>query len=163
MAFGIGAVLATAGIAVALAGTGIASAIGLKNGGVAAAGAVAEKGQDAFVNSMTLQALPMTQTIYGFITALLIAIGAGFLPVGAPQEPTLYTGLIMLGVGCFVALTGLSAVYQGMVSAAGISAAAKRSDALVPSLVFGGQVEVPAIFGFIVALIVLFVGLAVLG
>jgi len=72
-------------------------------------------------------------------------------------------GLVFLGAGLIVAVTGISAIFQGMVAASGISACAKNQDAFVPSIVFTGQVETPAIFGFITALIVLVVGLNVLG
>ena len=155
-----GKVLAAIAAAVALGGTGIASMIGLKNAGVAAAGVVAEN-KDNFTNALVLQALPQTQVVYGFITALFIAMGAGLL--GAAKEISVADGFVMLGVAVLVVLTGLSGIFQGIVSSAGIISSAKNKDEFVPCVVFGGQVETPAIFGFICALIVLVVGLNVLG
>ena len=69
----------------------------------------------------------------------------------------------MLGAGLVMALTGISAVYKGMVAAASVVSSVKNQDAFAPGLVFTGQCETPAIFGFIIAIMVLIVGLAVLG
>lgn len=157
----LGTALAVLGAGVALGVPGICSAIGLRAAGVAGAGAVAEN-KENFKNALVLQSLPQTQTIYGFITALFIIMGAGLLG-GAEQVVPLEKGLIMLAAGLIVAVTGVSAVFQGLVAAAGIASSAKNPDAFVPSIVFTGQVETPAIFGFIAALIVLVVGLNVLG
>jgi len=157
----MGTVFAAIGAAVALGVPGICSAIGVKAAGVSAASAVAES-KDNFKNALVLQALPQTQVIYGFITALFIVMGAGLLGGEGAGVSTGY-GLVSLGAGLIVALTGVSSIFQGLVSSAGIAACAKNKDAFVPSLVFSGQVETPAIFGFICALIVLVVGLGVLG
>lgn len=156
----LGTSLAIGGAVVALGVAGISSAMGLKIAGVAAAGAVAEK-KENFRNGLILQAMPQTQTIYAFIIALLIVMGAGLL--GAPKELTTYQGLVFFGTGLIVALTGISAIAQGTVAASGIIATTKNQDAFAPSLVFTGQCETPAIFGFITALMILVVGLAVLG
>ncbi|MAF80009.1 V-type ATP synthase subunit K [bacterium] len=161
MAIGIGTFLAVLGAAVALGVPGVCSAIGLRAAGVAGAGAVAEN-KENFKNALVLQSLPQTQTIYGFITALFIIMGAGLLGATG-QEVSLAQGLVMLAAGSIVAITGISAIFQGLVASAGIASSAKNQDAFVPSIVFTGQVETPAIFGFIAALIVLVVGLNVLG
>jgi V/A-type H+-transporting ATPase subunit K len=161
VAIGIGAFMAVIGAAVALGVTGLSSAIGLRAAGVSGAGAVAEN-QENFKNALVLQSLPQTQTIYGFITALFIVMGAGLLGTTG-QEVTMFEGLVMLGSGIIVAMTGLSAILQGMVASSGIISSSKNQKAFVPSIVFTGQVETPAIFGFITALIVLVVGLHVLG
>jgi len=160
MAITLGTGLALVGASLALGFAGISTAIGLRAAGVAAAAVVAEK-KENFKNALVLQALPQTQTIYAFITALFILFGTGLLGGGA-KELTTFEGLVMFGAGLVVALTGISAVSQGMVSAAGIAASAKSEHAFVPSIVFSGQCETPAIFGFITALIALVVGLGVL-
>lgn len=161
MEFGIGTLMAVIGAATALGVTGLCSAIALRTAGIAGAGAVAEN-KENFKNALVLQSLPQTQTIYGFITALFIVMGAGLLgATGA--EITMLDGLLMLGSGIIVAITGVSAILQGMVASSGIISSAKNQEAFVPSIVFTGQVETPAIFGFITALIVLVVGMKVLG
>lgn len=157
----LGTSLAFSGAAVALGTAGISTALGVRAAGISAAAAVAEK-KENFKNALILQAMPQTQTIYAFIIALLILMGTGLLGAGA-REVSIFEGLIMFAAGVVVALTSISAVSQGMVSAAGIQASAKSESAFVPSIVFAGQAETPAIFGFILALIVLVVGLGVLG
>ncbi|MCF7861638.1 V-type ATP synthase subunit K [Candidatus Woesearchaeota archaeon] len=160
MVVGMGTALAVVGAGIALGVPGICSAIGVKAAGVTAAAAVAED-KENFKNALVLQALPQTQVIYGFITALFIVMGAGLL--GTAKEVSTELGLVFIAAGLIVALTGASSILQGMVSSAGIASCAKNQEAFVPSLVFSGQVETPAIFGFICALIVLVVGLGVLG
>jgi len=157
----LGTALAVSGAVVALGTAGVSTALGVKAAGVAGAGTVAEKTEN-FKNALILQALPQTQTVYAFITSLLIFMGAGLLGGGA-KDLTVYQGLVMLGAGLIVAITSLSAIMQGLIAAAGIISCAKNPDAFAPSLVFGGQSETPAIFGFITALILLVVGLGVLG
>ncbi len=155
-----GQALAMTGALLALGTAGLATGFGVHAAGVAGAGAVAEN-KDNFKNALVLQALPQTQTIYAFIIALLIAMGAGLL--GATKELTIAQGGIMLIAGLIVAVTGLTAVIQGKIAASGIAATARNPGAFVPSIVFSGQAETPAIFGFVIALIVLVVGLGVLG
>ena len=156
-----GTILAISGAVIAMGAAGLATAFGVKAAGVAGAGAVAEK-KENFKNALILQALPQTQTVYAFITSLLILMGAGLLG-GGVKELTIWQGSAMFGAGLIVGITGISAIMQGMVAASGIVSTAKNPDAFAPSLVFGGQCETPAIFGFIVALILLVVGLGVLG
>ncbi len=156
-----GTALAIAGAGLAMGVAGLSTAFGVKKAGVAGAGAVAEK-KENFKNALILQALPQTQTVYAFIIALLILMGAGLLG-GGVKELTTAEGLSMLGAGLVVAITGISAVMQGIVAAAGVVSCSRNQDAFAPSIIFSGQCETPAIFGFIIALILLVVGLGVLG
>lgn len=157
----LGTGLAISGAALALGVAGVSSSLGIRAAGISAAGAVAEK-KEHFKNALILQAMPQTQTIYAFITALLIIMGVGLLGEGGFALTT-GRGLVFFGAGLVVAITGISAISQGMVAAAGIVACTKNQDAFAPSLVFSGQCETPAIFGFIAALMILIVGLGVLG
>lgn len=161
MVITMGTIYAISGAGIALGVAGLSTAYGVKAAGIAGAGAVAEK-KEHFKNALILQALPQTQTVYAFITALLILMGAGLLG-GGPKSLTTTSGLAMLGAGLIVAVTGISAIIQGLVASAGIVACTKNPDAFAPSLVFAGQCETPAIFGFIASLILLVVGLGVLG
>jgi V/A-type H+-transporting ATPase subunit K len=156
-----GTVLAISGAVIAIGVAGLSTAFGVKAAGVAGAGAVAEK-KENFRSALILQALPQTQTVYAFITSLLILMGAGLLG-GGVKELGIWQGAAMFAAGLIVGITGISAVMQGMIAASGVVSTAKNPDAFAPSLVFGGQAETPAIFGFIVALILLVVGLGVLG
>jgi len=161
MVITMGTVLAIGGAAVAIGVAGLSTAHGVKIAGITGAGAVAEN-KDNFKNSLVLQALPQTQTVYAFIIALLILMGAGLIG-GGTKGLTTMQGLAMFGAGSIVALTGLTAVIQGKVASAGIISSSKDQSAFAPSLVFTGQCETPAIFGFIIALILLIIGLGVLG
>ncbi|MCD6414003.1 MAG: V-type ATP synthase subunit K [Candidatus Diapherotrites archaeon] len=156
-----GIVYAVLGAGLAMGMAGISTAIGVASAGVSGAGAVAEN-KENFKNAMILQAMPQTQTIYAFITALFIVMGTGLLAGSGAQVPE-WKGLAMLGAGLLVGLTAISAVAQGKISGAGIAACAKNPDAFAPSIIFSGQAETPAIFGFVMALIILVVGLSVLG
>ncbi|MCB9362373.1 V-type ATP synthase subunit K [Candidatus Woesearchaeota archaeon] len=155
----LGSALAVSGAALALGVSGFSTAVGLKAAGVAGAGAVAEK-KENFRSALILQALPQTQTIYGFIIALFILIGIGVLG-GGKGAVTLEAGLTMLGAGLVMAITGASAAMQGLVSASGIISCSKNPAAFTPSIVFSGQVETPAIFGFLIALLILVMGIGI--
>ena len=157
----LGTGLAIGGGVLGLGVAGLSTSIGCGAAGISGAGAVAEN-KDNFKNSLILQALPQTQTIYAFIIGLFILIGTGMLGAGG-KEIGIAQGLVMFSAGLVVAITSISAIYQGLVASAGISASAKAKHSFVPSLVFGGQCETPAIFGFIFALMLLIVGLKVLG
>ncbi len=156
-----GTLIAIGGAAIALGVAGLSTALGVKMAGIAGAGAVAEK-KEHFKNALILQALPQTQTVYAFIIGLLILMGAGLLGGGA-KELTIMEGSAMFGAGLIVAITGTTAIIQGKVASAGIVSCTKNQEAFAPNLVFTGQCETPAIFGFIVALIILIVGMGVLG
>ena len=161
MVITLGTGLAVVGAGLALGIAGLSTAAGSGAAGVAGAGVVAENKKN-FRNALSFQAMPQTQTIYAFITALLILLGTGLVGA-AGKEVSTAQGLTMLGAGLVVALTGVSAVYQGLVSASSIVSSVKNKDAFAPGLVFSGQCETPAIFGFIIAVMILIVGLAVLG
>ena len=114
-----------------------------------------------FKNALILQALPQTQTVYAFIISLLILMGTGLLS-GQPKDLSNVQGLAYLGAGLVVAVTGMTAVLQGKVASAGIIASSKDPTSFASHLVFTGQCETPAIFGFIISLILLIVGMGVL-
>jgi V/A-type H+-transporting ATPase subunit K len=156
-----GTAWAIGGAAIAISTAGLSTAIGCWLAGLSAAGSVAEK-KENFKNALVLQALPQTQTVYAFITCLLIFMGIGLLG-GKGMELDVPHGLAIFFAGAIVAVTSISAVYQGSVAAAGIVSTTKNPETFGPCLVFGGQCETTAIFGFILSLIFLIVGLGVLG
>ena len=87
----MGLILAIAGAALAAALGGIGSAYGVRLGGQAAAGVVSEN-PDLFGKLLVLQALPGTQGIYGFLTAVLVIVRVGLLG-GGSVDLTLEQGL----------------------------------------------------------------------
>lgn len=151
------------GAALAIGISAFGSALGIGIAGSAAAGAVAED-PDNFRNSLILESLPMTQTIYGFIIAFLILFAAGAIPGGATEimstlgEGAEVKALIILGAGLGVGLAQLSAIGQGITTSSGIGSTAKDSDTLAQNVIFGVLPETAAIFGFVIGIMMLVLG-----
>ena len=114
------------GCALAIGIAGIASAIGLALAGSSAVAVTAEK-PDLFSKCLILQVLPMTQSVYGLLTAILLMMGAGLLGGGGTLITSLQ-GMDAVWVGLAVGLTGISAINQGMVASSSISAVARNQD-----------------------------------
>jgi len=147
----------------AMAIAGIGSAIGLSLGGISASAVTAEK-PEVFSRVLILEMLPMTQTIYAFITSVLLLLGAGLLGGKAGMNlasPT--TGISSIFVGLLVGLTGLSAINQGLIASASITATGRNPEVAARGIIFAVMPETIAIFGFLVALLVLILGLKIFG
>ena len=147
------------GCALAIGLAGIASAIGLALAGSSAVAVTAEK-PDLFSKCLILQVLPMTQSVYGLLTAILLMMGAGLLGGGdAIVTPLMGIGAVWIGLA--VGLTGTSAINQGMVASSSISAVARNPDVVSKGIIFTVMPETIAIFGLLVG-ILLMVGLGLL-
>ncbi len=147
------------GCALAIGIAGIASAIGLALAGSSAVAVTAEK-PDLFSKCLILQVLPMTQSVYGLLTAILLMMGAGLLGGGGATVTPLM-GMGALWIGLAVGLTGISAINQGMVASASISSVARNPDVASRGIIFTVMPETIAIFGLLVG-ILLMVGLGLL-
>jgi V/A-type H+-transporting ATPase subunit K len=143
-----------AGIAIGIAGIGSATGIGIA--GAAGIGACAEK-PDRFGKSLILQALPMTQGIYGLLTAILLLMGAGLLGGGKDQafyvDPLI--GLSAIAIGLAVGLTGISAIGQGITAGASIGGTARNPDVFSKGMIFTVMSETLAIFGLLVGILIM--------
>ncbi|NLY39361.1 MAG: V-type ATP synthase subunit K [Firmicutes bacterium] len=149
-----GIVLALLGVALAVGLSGIGSAIGVGLVGESAAGLVTED-PDKFGQTLLLQALPMTQGIYGLLTGLVIMINLGIF-TGEVASLTVTEGLSMLMASLPVALVGfLSAIAQGRAAAAGIGLIAKRPEEMGKAITFAVMVETFAVFSVLVSLLLL--------
>ena len=147
------------GCALAIGIAGIASAIGLALAGSSAVAVTAEK-PDLFGRCLVLQVLPMTQSVYGLLTAILLMMGAGLLGGGeATVSPLMGMGAVWIGLA--VGLTGISAVNQGMVASSSISAVGRNPDVAARGIIFTVMPETIAIFGLLVG-ILLMTGLGLL-
>lgn len=125
-----------------LASIGSSKGVGLA--GQAAAGVITEDPKK-FVPAMILEILPSTQAIYGLAIAFMIINGF-------PAE-NLGEGLKLFVAGLPVGIAGLiSGIYQGKVAAANINMIAKRPDGLARGIVLTVMVEVMAIFGFLISI-----------
>ena len=147
------------GCALAIGIAGIASAIGLALAGSSAVAVTAEK-PDLFSKCLILQVLPMTQAVYGLLTAILLMMGAGLLGgEGVSVTPLMGMGAVWIGLA--VGLTGISAINQGMVASSSISSTARNPDVASKGIIFTVMPETIAIFGLLVG-ILLMVGLGLL-
>lgn len=141
-----------AALAVGLAGIGSARGVGLV--GEAGAGLLTEK-PDMFVKVFTLQLLPGTQGLYGFIIAFLLMNKIGLLS-GEIISLTANQGLYLLGACLPIAVAGyLSAIYQGRVAASCISLIAKRPNELIKGMGVAALVEFYALLSFLVSLLII--------
>ena len=142
-----------AALSVGLAGIGSAKGVGLT--GEAAAGLLSEK-PDMFGKVITLQILPGTQGLYGFIVALVLLNKIGVFS-GNVADVTLQQGLSLFAACLPIAITGFfSAIYQGRVSAAGISLIAKQPTMLGKSMTLASIVELYAILTLLVSFLAVF-------
>jgi V/A-type H+-transporting ATPase subunit K len=149
------------GCALAVGISGISSATGLAISGSAAVAVTAEK-PNLFGKCLILQVLPMTQSVYGLLTAILLMMGAGLLG-GSPRadmtNPVI--GLAAVWIGIVVGLTSISAINQGLVASSSISAVGRNPDVAARGIIFTITTETMAIFGLLTA-ILLMTGLGLL-
>ncbi len=150
---GLGLVFAGAAISAALGFAG--SAIGMGYAGVAGAGVTSER-PDLFGKVLLMQALPGSQGIYGLVGAFLILSFSGVL--GATEGLVISTGLGLqyLMAGIPIGFAGFfSGMFQGMVSASGISMIAKDDSLIAKAMILSAMVETWAIFGVLISFILL--------
>lgn len=141
----IGAGLAAGIAALSAIGQGIAAAGGI--------GAVLEKGK-TFGKSILFAVLPETQALYGFIIAILILIGFGIL--GSPLgELSMGVGMFAVAAGLSVGIAALSAIGQGIAAASGIGAVAKDDKVFGKGILFSVLPETQALYGFLIAVLLL--------
>ncbi|MCD6522541.1 MAG: hypothetical protein J7K68_02230 [Candidatus Diapherotrites archaeon] len=151
---GVEVAIALIGAALAVGIAGLSAGIGAGIAGAAGAGIVAENPKK-FSTAIIFQAIPQTQGFYGFLIAVLIMMGVGILG-GAPREITLPMALAAIGAGIAVGVAGLSAIGQGIASAAGAGATARDSKMFGKSMVFSVLPETQAIYGLLIAILILF-------
>ncbi|MGI6122867.1 MAG: V-type ATP synthase subunit K [Acetivibrionales bacterium] len=129
-----------------VAALGSSKACGIS--GQAAAGVITEE-PSRFSATMILQALPATQSIYGFVIAFMI-IGK------ISGVNTLENGLSLFATGLPVGIVGyISAIWQGKVATAGIHLVAKRPEALGNAIIYALMVEMFAILSLVVSILML--------
>jgi V/A-type H+-transporting ATPase subunit K len=148
------------GCALAMGIAGVGSALGLMLAGTSAVAVTGEK-PELFGKLLVFQVLPMTQAVYGLLTAILLMMGAGLLGGGGAQLSNPMIGLSAIGIGLVVGLTGISAANQGMVASASIAATARNPDVVARGIIFTVMPETIAIFGLLVG-ILLMTGLGLL-
>ena len=148
------------GCALAMGIAGIGSAMGLMLAGSSAVAVTAEK-PELFGKCLIFQVLPMTQAVYGLLTAILLMMGAGLLGGGGADLSNPMLGLSAIGIGLVVGLTGLSAANQGQVASSSIAATARNPNVAARGIIYTVMPETIAIFGLLVG-ILLMTGLGLL-
>ncbi|MDY0064130.1 MAG: V-type ATP synthase subunit K [Bacilli bacterium] len=151
----MGTLIAIAGAGLAAILCGIGSAVGVQMGGKAAAGVLSEK-PELFGKLLLLQALPGTQGIYGFLTAILLASRIGLLGGGVPALDEA-TGWAFFGACMPIAIVGfISALYQGATAVSAIHMTAKQPDASVKGMTMTALVETYAILTLLISILLIF-------
>ena len=150
-----GTALFLLGVAICIGVPGIMAAFGLYIAGVSAVGMTTEH-IDRFSKGLILQALPMTQGVYGLVFAILLLLGVGYIGGGDPAllaNPTVGWGSIMIGIT--IALTSVSAIPQGLVAGAGASGVGRNPDVFTKGLIYAVMPETMAVFGFLISLFII--------
>jgi V/A-type H+-transporting ATPase subunit K len=149
---GVDWVLLGGAVAVVLGGTG--SAIGITAASATASGVVSED-SSKFGRLLPLAAMPGTQGIYGFITAILSLAFFGILGGGSSTLTGIQGFEVFLAcqpVG-WVCLT--SGIYQGMTGAAAVGIVAKRDEDAGKALIFPALVETYAVLSLIITILMM--------
>ena len=150
----LGIALAILGAALAVALSGIGSAMGIGIVGRSAAGLISEE-PEKFGKALLLQVLPGTQGIYGFLAAVLALQKIGIFE-GEVLEVAGETGFQILFACLPIALAGLvSGIYQGKVSAAGISTLAKKPEEVGKAIILSAMVETYAVISLLATILIL--------
>jgi V/A-type H+-transporting ATPase subunit K len=152
---GAGLIWALSGAATAAFLAGIGSSVGVGIVGMAASGLVSRE-PEKFGQTLVLTALPGTQGIYGFLTAILVIIKLNWLSGGTAALDT-QTGLLIFAACLPVAVAGLfSGIWQGKVAAAGVNVVAKAGVAHTgKAIMYSALVETYAILGLIASILLL--------
>ncbi|MHB8780086.1 MAG: V-type ATP synthase subunit K [Candidatus Geothermincolia bacterium] len=143
------------GAAVAVIGGGIGSAMGITYISNVAAGVLTED-PDKFGALLPLIAIPGTQGIYGFITAILVLTvmkpGPGWDVLPGQQGMLIFFSCLPVAFVCLV-----SAIYQGLTAAGAAGMVAKRSEDTGKALILPALVETYAVLSLIVTIFMLIV------
>ncbi len=143
------------GLAVGIAGL---SAIGQ---GIAASGSIAaySEKEELFGKGMVFSVLPETQAIYGLLIGILIMVFTGLLGGNISAdllgEKGLGVAIITIGAGLAVGVAGLSGIGQGIASGAGIGSVAEKEDLFGKGMVFSVLPETQAIYGLLIAILLM--------
>ena len=139
------AVLAAA-LATLLSGMGSAKGVGMA--GEATAALTVDQ-PEKFGKALVLQLLPGTQGLYGFVIGFFI-----YQQITGGDSITFERGLYLLMAALPVAIVGYtSAQKQARVAIAGVDILAKNEDQFVKGVVYSVMVELYAILGFVISLL----------
>lgn len=144
-----------AGLAVGLSGMGSAKGVGIVG---EAAGGLLTEDPNKFGKALALQALPMTQGVYGLVAAFLIVFRIGMFSGDFNADALTFAqgGYFFMAALPYALVGYYSAIRQGRVAASGINLLAKRPDQLGKAITSAALVETYAIFALLVTLLIVF-------
>ncbi len=152
----LGTALAAIGAGVAVGFAGLGSGLGQ---GIAAAGSVGAVAEDTdmFARGIIFSALPETQAIYGFLIAILLLVFSGLL--GSGEGLSTVEGLVAIGAGAAIGFAGLgSGMGQGITAASSVGAVVEDPDMFARGIIFSALPETQAIYGFLIAILLMVFG-----
>lgn len=144
--------LLASGISVGI--TGLFSGLGIGIAGSAAIGAISER-DDLFGKALVFAVLPESIVIYGLLVSIIIMRGIGLLGANALYQASSSTAYASLVSSAVVCITGGSGYYLGKTGAKAISSLLKDEDSFGKSIVFVVLIEGIAIYGLLVAILLL--------
>ncbi|BDZ69533.1 V-type ATP synthase subunit K [Methanobacterium petrolearium] len=147
----LGTALAAIGAGVAIGFAGLGSGIGQ---GIAAAGSVGAVAEDEemFARGIIFTALPETQAIYGFLIAILLMVFT--VMAGKALPPAL--GLVAIGAGAAIGFAGLgSGMGQGIAASSSVGSVVEDPDMFARGIIFTALPETQAIYGFLIAILLM--------
>lgn len=144
-----------AGMAVLMSGIGSAKGVGIV--GEAASGLLTEN-PSLFGKALALQALPMTQGVYGLVAGFLIIYKIGLFSGNFDADALTFAqgGYFFMAALPFAVVGFYSAIRQARVAASGINLLAKRPDQLGKAITSAALVETYAIFALLITLLIVF-------
>ncbi len=154
--YGLGLGIAAVGVGLGMGLSGI-TAIGQ---GIAASAGSAATTQNprAFSSSIIFAVLPETQSIYALLAGILVInslhLMGGSLPNFAGYQ-TMLIGIGVLGIGFSVGLAGISGIGQGITAGAGAAAYVKNPSTRSRSIILSVMSETFAIFGLLMAILIM--------
>ncbi len=159
-------------LAMGIAAIGVGLGMGLSGitaigQGIAASSGSAATAQNprAFSSSIIFAVLPETQSIYALLAAILVIMNLGLMtgvmPVMSAYQSML-VGIGVLGIGFSVGLAGISGIGQGITAGAGAAAYVKNPGTRTQSIILSVMSETYAIFGLLMAILIM-MALHVLG
>ncbi len=152
----LGTALAAIGAGVAVGFAGLGSGLGQ---GIAAAGSVGAVAEDSdmFARGIIFSALPETQAIYGFLIAILLLVFSGLL--GGAKALPVASGIVAIGAGAAIGFAGLgSGMGQGITAASSVGAVVEDEEMFARGIIFSALSETQAIYGFLIAILLMVFG-----
>ncbi len=152
----LGTALAAIGAGIAIGMAGLGSGIGQGIAAAGSVGAVAED-PDMFARGIIFTALPETQAIYGFLIAILLLVFSGIMGTGSSLSVA--SGLIAIGAGASIGFAGLgSGMGQGITASSAVGAVVEEPDMFARGIIFTALPETQAIYGFLIAILLMVFG-----